>query len=168
MDARTILLDLYGRLPELARGAVDGLDQAALVARPGGHPNTIAWLVWHAARVEDHHVAELVSGPQIWTQGEWAASVGLDPDPGNTGYGHSEAQAAQVRPSSAAALLAYADTVHARTVAFLETVTDADLVGVVDRRFDPPVTMAVRLVSIATDALQHLGQAAYARAILAG
>jgi len=37
---------------------------------------------------------------------------------------------------------------------------------VVDRRWDPPVTMGVRLVSIADDCLQHVGQAAYVRGLL--
>ena len=35
-----------------------------------------------------------------------------------------------------------------------------------DERWDPPVTLGVRLVSVADDSLQHLGQAAYARGLL--
>ena len=31
----------------------------------------------------------------------------------------------------------------------------------IDTRWDPPVTVSVRLVSVIGDALQHLGQAAY-------
>jgi hypothetical protein len=42
-----------------------------------------------------------------------------------------------------------------------------DLDRIVDRRWDPPVTLGVRLVSIADDSLQHAGQAAYARGLLA-
>lgn len=38
---------------------------------------------------------------------------------------------------------------------------------IVDRRWDPPVTMGVRLVSIADDSLQHVGQAAYVKGLLA-
>ena len=41
--------------------------------------------------------------------------------------------------------------------------TPDDLDRVVDRRWDPPVTLGVRLVSIADDSLQHAGQAAYVR-----
>ena len=44
--------------------------------------------------------------------------------------------------------------------------TPADLDVVVDERWDPPVTMGVRLVSIADDCLQHVGQAAYVRGLL--
>jgi hypothetical protein len=37
---------------------------------------------------------------------------------------------------------------------------------VVDRRWTPPVTLGVRLVSVADDCLQHVGQAAYVRGLL--
>ncbi len=45
-------------------------------------------------------------------------------------------------------------------------VTDADLPRVVDERWDPPVTLGVRLVSVISDGLQHAGQAAFIRGIL--
>lgn len=63
-------------------------------------------------------------------------------------------------------LLQYLDAVDARTRVFLAGLTAADLDRIVDRRFDPPVTMGVRLVSIADDSLQHVGQAAYVRGLL--
>ena len=44
-------------------------------------------------------------------------------------------------------------------------VTDADLDRVVDERWDPPVTLAVRLVSVLADGLEHAGQAAYIRGV---
>jgi hypothetical protein len=36
----------------------------------------------------------------------------------------------------------------------------------VDRRWDPPVTLAVRLVSVIADDLQHAGQAAFIRGLI--
>ena len=47
-----------------------------------------------------------------------------------------------------------------------KTVTEADLDRVVDERWDPPVTLGVRLVSVVNDDAQHLGQAAYVRGLL--
>ena len=44
--------------------------------------------------------------------------------------------------------------------------TDDDLDRVVDEAWDPPVTLGVRLVSVAVDSLQHAGQAAYVRGVL--
>jgi hypothetical protein len=37
---------------------------------------------------------------------------------------------------------------------------------VVDEKWDPPVTLGVRLVSMASDALQHAGQAAFIKGSL--
>ena len=117
--------------------------------------------------MQDHHIAELIDQPQLWVEGEWAARFGLDPDPTNTGYGHSPAQVAAVRPESTAVLLDYLDVVDRRTRGFLETLTPDDLDRVIDRRWDPPVTLGVRLVSVADDCLQHAGQAAYVRGLFA-
>jgi hypothetical protein len=72
----------------------------------------------------------------------------------------------RVRVPSTAVLLGYADAVHARTVEFLSTVDADDLDRVVDERWDPPVTLGVRLVSVLSDDLQHVGQAAYVRGVL--
>jgi hypothetical protein len=41
-----------------------------------------------------------------------------------------------------------------------------DLDRVVDQRWTPAVTLGVRLVSVISDCLQHLGQAAYVRGLL--
>ena len=73
---------------------------------------------------------------------------------------------ASVRPERPAVLLEYLDAVDARTREMLERLTPEDLDRVVDRRWDPPVTLGVRLVSVADDCLQHAGQAAYVRGLL--
>jgi uncharacterized damage-inducible protein DinB len=168
VDVRELLEELYGRIPDLVRSAVDGLSAEQLVAAPGEGRNTVGWLVWHLTRVQDHHVAELLEADQVWSSGGWAARFGLEPDPSNTGYGHEADEVAAVRPESADALVEYHEAVAARTVTFLQTLHGGDLDRVVDRRWDPPVTLGVRLVSVADDSLQHAGQAAYARGLLFG
>ena len=122
--------------------------------------------MWHLTRVEDSHVAELLEADQLWATGDWAARFGLDPDPSNTGYGHSPEEVAAVRPDGAGALGDYLEAAHARTCGFLEGLAPGDLDRIVDDNWDPPVTMGVRLVSIVDDCLQHVGQAAYVRGLL--
>jgi len=68
---------------------------------------------------------------------------------------------------TAADLIGYYDAVHDRTIAFLGRLQPADLDAVVDESWDPPVTMGVRLASLVSDCLQHAGQAAYVRGLLA-
>ena len=102
----------------------------------------------------------------MWVGDEWAAGFGLEPDPMNHGYGHSADQVLAVRPQSAELLLGYLDAVDERMRGYLADLTAGDLDRVVDEGYDPPVTLGVRLISIADDALQHVGQAAYVRGIL--
>ena len=71
-----------------------------------------------------------------------------------------------VVPSSPGALVDYLAVVDARTASMLESLGEDDLDRIVDRRWDPPVTLGVRLVSLADDALQHVGQAAYVRGLV--
>lgn len=166
MDVASLLLELYGRIPPLARDVVEGVDGATLTASPQPGANPIAWLVWHSTRVQDHHVSELIDADQVWIGGGWARRFGLDPDPSNTGYGHSARDVAAVRPDRPGVLIEYLDAVDRRTRAWLEGLTPEELDRIVDRRWDPPVTLGVRLISIADDSLQHLGQAAYVRGLL--
>lgn len=166
MDIPALLLEFYDRIPPLAESAVDGLTADQLATPPAPGANTIAWLIWHLTRVEDHHVAEIMGTDQVWATGEWAADCGLAPDPTNTGYGHTTEEVLLVRPKAPEALLDYLNVVHDRTSRWLEGLSSEDLDRVVDDRWDPPVTLGVRLVSIADDCVQHAGQAAYARGIL--
>jgi hypothetical protein len=48
----------------------------------------------------------------------------------------------------------------------VERLGDADLSRIVDRSWDPPVTLGVRLVSVVADDLHHAGQAAFVRGIM--
>ncbi len=86
-------------------------------------------------------------------------------DVADTGYGHDPDMVPLVT-GDASSLLGYFEDVHEATRGFLRTLEEADLARVVDPNWDPPVTMAVRLVSVVVDDLQHVGQAAYTRGIL--
>ena len=166
MDVRDLLIELFDRIPDEIDVALDGLDAGALVWRAEPGANTIGWLVWHLTRVQDHHVAELLDEQQVWVTGDWPGRFGLGPDPADTGYGHTADDVTRVRPDGTDALVGYYAAVAARTRSLLERLRPEDLDRVVDERWDPPVTLGVRLVSIADDDIQHAGQAAYARGLL--
>ena len=55
---------------------------------------------------------------------------------------------------------------HQETIEYVQSLTDVDLDRVVDKAWDPPVTLGVRLVSVISDDLQHAGQAAYLRGLI--
>lgn len=166
MRSADVYLELFGRVRGEVEAAVRGLDAEQLRWRPAPDANSIGWLVWHLTRVQDHHVSELDGQPQTWVTGDWAQGFGLEPDADDTGYGHDSEQVALVQPTRPEAVLRYYDAVAARTEVLLQGLTDTDLDRVVDRRWDPPVTLGVRLVSIADDDIQHAGQALYVRGML--
>jgi uncharacterized damage-inducible protein DinB len=166
MRSRDLLLYAYEQIQDTLRRAVDGLDAGRLAARVGPEANTVGWLAWHLLRVQDDHVADVADRAQVWTAQGFADRFGLPFDAGETGYGFSAEQVAAVRVASADLLLEYGAAVHAQTAAFLRGLSDEDLDRVVDTRWDPPVTLGVRLVSVLSDDLQHVGQAAYVRGLL--
>jgi uncharacterized damage-inducible protein DinB len=165
MTPAELLTDAFGRIVEGGRDVVAGLDDDQLAWRPGPDANPIAWLVWHLARVQDDHVADVAGVEQVWTAQGFHDRFGLPFDPGDTGYGHTSEEVAQVR-APADLLAEYLAAVHEQTTAYLATVTPEDLDRVVDTRWDPPVTLGARLVSVVNDDAQHLGQAAYVRGLL--
>ena len=166
MLSRDIALDAYDRIEQVLRHAVDGLTAEQLEHRPAPDANSIAWLAWHLVRVQDDHIADAAGREQVWTAEGWVDRFGLPFDASATGYGFSSAEVGQVRGVSAELLQGYAAAVHDRTAEFLRDLSDDDFDRVVDTRWDPPVTLGVRLVSVISDGLQHAGQAAYARGLL--
>jgi uncharacterized damage-inducible protein DinB len=161
-----LLVDGFSRIHGIVHRTVDGLDEEHLTARLDPDANTIAWLVWHLTRVQDDHVADLAGTEQVWTKDGWADRFGLPFEPGTIGYGQSSADVGQVRGVSAEQLAGYHDAVHDASVRYVQGLADAELDRVVDTRWDPPVTVAVRLVSVLSDDLQHAGQAAFVRGVL--
>lgn len=155
----------FGQIRELVHGTLQDLDAAALAWRPDPGANPIAWLVWHLTRVQDDHVSQIAGREQAWTAEGWAERFGLAADYQDTGYGHSPEQVQGVARIDRRTLLDYQDRVAGQTVRYVEGLGADDFDRVIDRSFDPPVTVGVRLVSVNSDALQHAGQAAYIRGL---
>jgi hypothetical protein len=166
MESRDLLLTAFDNVEESVRGALDGIDPALLTVRLDPEANTIAWLVWHLTRVQDDHVAEVAGVEQAYTEAGWADRFALPFPPRAHGYGFSSEDVGRTEIRDPELLLDYHADVHRRTADFLRTLSPADLDRVVDRRWDPPVTLGVRLLSVIGDDLQHAGQAALLRGVL--
>jgi hypothetical protein len=165
-----LLADAFGRVRDVVHWAVDGLTPGQLAFRPDSGSNSIAWLVWHLTRIQDDHIADVAGTGQVWTSTRdgvsWADRFGLPFAASATGYGHGTEAVAAVQVQSGEMLTAYYDAVHEQTIRYVRGLSDADLDRIVDKAWDPPVTLAVRLVSVISDDLQHAGQAAYLRGLI--
>ncbi|MBF4161058.1 mycothiol transferase [Nocardioides acrostichi] len=164
MDTTALLDDCFDRAQQAALAALDDLGVDALAWRPDAEANPVGWLAWHLARVVDDHVADVAGHEQLYTAEGFTRRFGLPFDDAAIGYGHSSDEVAAVR-ADAALLAEYLSAVYERARSWLPHLTPDELDRVVDERWDPPVTLGVRLVSLADEGSAHAGQMAYVRGL---
>lgn len=164
MLSNDLLIDAFNRVKEIVHGALESLNEEQLILRPTKDANSVAWLIWHLTRIQDDHMADIMNEKQVW-HSTWSDKFNLKLDKDDTGYAHSSDQVALVKASQSQ-LQGYYDDVHAKTVAYIKELSEKDYERVVDTNWNPPVTLAVRLVSVISDNLQHAGQAAYVRGLI--
>ncbi len=160
-----LLIDSLGRVRDTAHRVLDDTPDTLLATAPAPGTNTVAWLVWHLTRGVDAQVAGAFGYDAAWEAGGWRERFALPLPADAHGYGMSFDEVLLVQASTEH-LRGYLDAAFAAAEDALREVTDADLDRVVDEHWDPPVTLAVRLVSVVNDCTQHAGQAAYASGIL--
>jgi hypothetical protein len=166
--AREILRDSFNRLIEHVDALTEGLSDEVSFFRPttvsGQQANSIAWLIWHSARIQDAQLGGIAGVEQVWLRGGWVDRFALDLPRDAHGYGHTSEEVGKVR-APGNLLASYYHAVHRMTLEYVAGVTAEELARIVDENWNPPVTASVRLVSIIDDCAQHLGQAAYLRGI---
>jgi hypothetical protein len=162
--AREILRDSFNRLIEHVDDLTDDLTAEVSFFRPTPEANSISWLIWHSARIQDAQLAQIAGVEQVWFSGGWVDRFALDLPRDAHGYGHTPEEVGKVR-APRELLAGYYHAVHRMTLEYLAGVTAEELARIVDENWNPPVTASVRLVSIIDDCAQHLGQAAYLRGI---
>ena len=166
MDARDILTDAASRPLAAIRAVAELITPGNLNAHPGGHDNSIAWLLWHMGREIDVQVAHLAGAEELWTARGYAEQLGITEE--GIGYGHTPAQARAVTARDPRPLLDYLTAAPAALQEYLASLDPSALGEVIDSDWDPPVTRGTRLVSIIDDAAQHAGQVGYALSIAPG
>ncbi len=169
MKWQQLLVDGYGRVLEEMKRALDGLAQDDLDRQPHPDCNSMGWLAWHLTRVQDGQIADLAGDEQIYIREGWFSRFNRPPDPDDSGFGNSPEQVAAFRSPDIATILGYHKMVLERTKSYINNLSDNDL----DRElnepwFQPLPTVGVRLISIMSDCLQHVGQIAYVRGLLKG
>lgn len=162
---RSLLLDGFARIEDQVASATDGLDPDDARWRPDAGANPIGWLLWHLTRVMDDHVAALAGVEQAWTAQGFAATLALPYPVATVGYGQSSDEVGAFR-ADPAEILAYHRATQELVRAHLSDLTVSGLGRIVDENWDPPVTEAVRIMSVLGDATAHIGQAEYVLGLL--
>lgn len=98
-----------------------------LTSVAGGGGNSIAWLMWHLARVEDLVINAVVRGvPQVLSADDWPRRMGVTD--ARVGTGFQEAEVATFNgAANVDAVDAYWQAVRAETTAWLASVSPSDL-----------------------------------------
>ena len=81
MEWQQLITDGYERVAGVLHRALDGLTPADLDQQPHPDSNSMGWLAWHIARVQDHEIAGLMEAEQLWITEGWHARFAR-PTPG--------------------------------------------------------------------------------------
>ncbi len=124
MDALDMLTDNLAfahRTYANAREASD--EQLHFVPEDGSH--SIAWCLWHTARIEDNLVQGSYRQTDVIWNADWAAKTGLPAEGPFVGMSDEDAQRLELKNQDA--FFEYIDTVWATTMEFLGGMTADDL-----------------------------------------
>ena len=184
MDAVSFFHLQHGRVhsakvssvPSIADQVFGGLPDRQMRTRPGQGLNSLIWLLWHMARVEDVGVNLVVTaGQQVFDDG-WSSGLGVHRT--DTGRGMTEDELTEFAASAdITAICAYRDAVGLRTrdvVATLGPTYWTELIGPVDAARVPDWFQVFvgqpRALELGTSAVTHnaihLGEAVTIRSLI--
>ena len=165
MNLKDFILHVLDEVDTELQMSLNGLDLELVIWRPAPESNSIGWLAWHIARLQDARAAALAGKDQLWVSDRWHDRFCLPPDPGNHGRGHSDEDVDSVRPDSVAALSEYASAAHSYLRSEIEDLDDLSSSsepagGSGDGSVEALVFRAVH------GGLAHLGQLMYVRGLV--
>ena len=91
-----ILLDSASRPLDALEALAPRLTDEVLNAHPAGHPNSVAWLLWHTGREIDAQLAHLTGLDELWTRDGFRERFALGAVGDGVGYGHTAEKARAV------------------------------------------------------------------------
>ena len=168
MELTDIIRFTFERVWTTVDYALEGLTDEDIARRPNGHSNSIGWIAWHMARVEDRWFQMVLQEkPQLW-ESEWAGKLGMPADTQATGGRQTAEDVAAFQAPSRDAMLGYASAVRDTTRSYLQKVTSEDLDEQVEwfRGGTAPKSRFLDLVL--KEHQQHAGQIAYVRGLIRG
>ena len=112
--ARELLRDAFTRQIEHVDDLTEGLTDEVAYFRPAPDANTIAWLIWHSARMHDAQLCALADLEQVWFREGWVDRFDLDLPRDAHGYGQYTEEVAKAG-APADLVAGYYHAVHKET-----------------------------------------------------
>ncbi len=161
---------IQNELNSLKRGStrvLKELNQHEFMWRPSCGCNSIGLILFHVSRSEDLFVqARLQGKSQIWESEKWYQKLNMAENEAGSHYTAEQVNAFPV--PEAKDLVAYFETVRAKTGEYLASLNPADL----DRKFSMPpfgeMTVAAMFSLIVNHAAGHFGEMGYIRGLQRG
>ena len=148
------------------KSRLEGLSDAELRWQATLESNSIVWLVWHMAKVEDGWInVSIAGGESVWDSDGWAEKTGID-IAGN-GYGQTADELSAFPVVSVTDLIEYFDAVRAATFKIIDGMSDEDMSKVFTRG-RRSVTWSWILGHVIAEEAQHLGQIGFIRGMVRG
>jgi hypothetical protein len=148
------------------KGKLKGLVDSELRWQASLESNTIIWLVWHMARVEDIWINQVVSeGETVWDSQGWAGKTGVHLD-GN-GFGHTPDDVRAFPDCDVNTLVEYFDAVREGSFSVIDGLSDEDIASERVRR-DSPITIGWILGHVLVEESQHVGHVGFIRGMIRG
>ena len=166
MEWQQLIIDCLERVQETLEKALEGTTQEDLNKQPNPDCNSMGWISWHLTRGQDRSISGLMGDKQIWIKDEWFNKFKRNPDPNDTGFGHSAQDVAAFKSPDPGTIIAYHKAVFERSKQYIGKLTPSEL----NRKMEHPKfhTVSEWLVALLNDDLQHAGQVAYLRGFLKG
>ena len=148
--------------------ALDGLTNDELHWRPTLESNSIDWMVWHMARVEDNLINVVLQNQDpIWERDGWGERLGIRYT--GAGAGMTMDQIRAMGQINVPAVMDYYRTVRQETSGYFENVMrEEDLSRVIEHTNFRGWTGAEILGRLLCEEAEHLGQVEYLRGMMRG
>ncbi len=167
MDVKESLQIGLGEYWDGLRKALEGLTAAERRFQPNADANHIDFIVWHMARDEDGEIHTFAQRTgEIWQCDAWDQKLGLPP--GDSGFGYTVEQVANLPQFDMVDCLAYYEAVRRATLRYLDGLTPADLARCPHPERRPGYSIGRMLTHLIVEGSQHLGQVAYLRGLQRG
>lgn len=166
MEAKELIVNSLRESREYINRAIEGLSQEEIAFVPSTSCNSIAFLLWHVARVEDMWVNHIfLNEVNIYEKGDWPTRLGTPPE--DVGYGYTEEQLIAWPVPNLGDLTGYAQAVWRKTDTFVEALTPQQLDTEISV-FNRQGILGVLLAHVITEIALHAGQIAYLRGVIRG